>query len=251
MPIHDWTRVDPNDYHHFHGRWIYAIADALNLGILPADYFALAEHVTPPVIPDVLTLEAPDRRNGTPPGGRQGGAGTTGQTLTANPPRVRFSAAGTAKKPRRSQRRISVRHARDRRLVAVIELVSPSNKTKRSETRAFVEKVTRLLRQGVHALVIDPFPPLNRDPIPIHEAIWRSLVRKPELPVLDKPLTLASYAAIADEFRTFVEAVGVGDTLPEMPLFLEDDLYINVPLESAYQSAWQTYPEYLREQIER
>lgn len=35
MPMHDWTRVDANAYHHFHGRWIYAVSDALNAGGLP------------------------------------------------------------------------------------------------------------------------------------------------------------------------------------------------------------------------
>src|SRR5262249_53921156 len=33
--MHDWTKIDPNDYHHFHGRWIFAITDALNGGLLP------------------------------------------------------------------------------------------------------------------------------------------------------------------------------------------------------------------------
>ena len=35
MPMHDWTRVDPNDYHHFHLAWIAALAHALNTGRLP------------------------------------------------------------------------------------------------------------------------------------------------------------------------------------------------------------------------
>src|SRR5438552_1505412 len=60
MPMHDWTRVDPNDYHDFHGAWIYALRTALNNGLLPAGYFALAEHTTPPIIPDVVTLSLPD-----------------------------------------------------------------------------------------------------------------------------------------------------------------------------------------------
>ncbi len=35
MPMHDWTRVDAGIYHHFHGRWLFALADALHLGGLP------------------------------------------------------------------------------------------------------------------------------------------------------------------------------------------------------------------------
>jgi hypothetical protein len=41
MPMHDWTRVEPTIYHHFHQRWTVAIADALNGGLLPAGYSAL------------------------------------------------------------------------------------------------------------------------------------------------------------------------------------------------------------------
>ena len=60
MPMHDWTRVDPNDYHDFHGAWIFAIRTALNNGLLPKGYFALGEHSTPPFVPDVVTLSIPD-----------------------------------------------------------------------------------------------------------------------------------------------------------------------------------------------
>ena len=35
MPIHDWTRVEPGDFHHFHPGWITDFADALNMGGLP------------------------------------------------------------------------------------------------------------------------------------------------------------------------------------------------------------------------
>ena len=41
MPVHDWSRVGPGIFHHFHGKWIVAISDALNGGLLPEDYYAL------------------------------------------------------------------------------------------------------------------------------------------------------------------------------------------------------------------
>jgi hypothetical protein len=43
MPIHDWTRVDAGIFHGFHHDWITEIARALNRGLLPDDYHALAE----------------------------------------------------------------------------------------------------------------------------------------------------------------------------------------------------------------
>lgn len=43
MPIHDWTRVNAGLFHHFHQRWISAISDTLNAGLLPERYYALTE----------------------------------------------------------------------------------------------------------------------------------------------------------------------------------------------------------------
>ena len=57
MPIHDWTRVEAGIFHHFHHDWITEIARALNHGILPADYYALAEQFAAGFGPDVLTLQ--------------------------------------------------------------------------------------------------------------------------------------------------------------------------------------------------
>ena len=63
MPIHDWTRVGAGIFHHFHHEWISAISRALNAGLLPPDYYALAEQVAGGRGPDVLALETvrPDR----------------------------------------------------------------------------------------------------------------------------------------------------------------------------------------------
>ena len=29
MPIHDWTRLEPGDFHHFHQCWVVAILTTL------------------------------------------------------------------------------------------------------------------------------------------------------------------------------------------------------------------------------
>jgi hypothetical protein len=38
MPIHDWSRVDPNLFHDFHQTWTIAIRNSLNSGLLPKGY---------------------------------------------------------------------------------------------------------------------------------------------------------------------------------------------------------------------
>jgi len=58
MPIHDWTRVDAGIFHDFHHEWISTIKRALNAGVLPPDYYALAEQIAGGLGPDVLTLES-------------------------------------------------------------------------------------------------------------------------------------------------------------------------------------------------
>src|SRR4051794_5922539 len=64
MPVHDWSRVDAGTFHHFHSLWIAEISNALNDGLLPPDYYAMAEQVVGGTIPDVLTLQSVE-----PPGG--------------------------------------------------------------------------------------------------------------------------------------------------------------------------------------
>ncbi len=50
--------------------------------------------------------------------------------------------------------------------------------------------------------------------------------------------------------RAFVEAVAVGDSLKEMPLFLRPGGHVPVALDSTYQSAWEAVPRRWRSVIE-
>jgi hypothetical protein len=65
MPIHDWTRAEAGDFHHFHQTWIPLLAAALNNGGLPPGFIALAEQVAGRTIPDVVTLESRSTRRET------------------------------------------------------------------------------------------------------------------------------------------------------------------------------------------
>ena len=128
-------------------------------------------------------------------------------------------------------------------MVAVIEIVSPGNKASRAEFGAFVKKSSELIRQNVHLLVIDLFPPGPRDPQGIHKAIWDEFTDNDFVLPPDKPLTLAAY--IGGPFpEAFIEPTAVGANLPEMPLFLTPDVYVYTPLEATYQSAWEVVPAF-------
>jgi hypothetical protein len=63
------------------------------------------------------------------------------------------------------------------------------------------------------------------------------------------PLTLASYTA-GRTVTAYIEPIGVGAELPDMPLFLDPEHYVNVPLESTYCAAWEGVPERWRKVIE-
>src|SRR5437773_128802 len=56
MPVHDWSRVEPGIFHDFHHAWIEQIKRTLNSGLLPDEYYALAEQHAAGFGPDVLTL---------------------------------------------------------------------------------------------------------------------------------------------------------------------------------------------------
>jgi hypothetical protein len=163
-------------------------------------------------------------------------------------PRTRLTKRAEADSYLRKANRITVRH-RHGRVIAVIEIISPGNKASQAEFRNLVEKSADLIRQGIHLLVIDLFPPGKRDPKGIHKAIWDQFSDEDlDLPA-DKPLTLASYDA-GPEYVAWVEFVGVGDPLPDMPLFLRPEVYVPAPLESTYQSAWRAFPTALKGLLE-
>ena len=244
MPMHDWKRADPNDFHDFHGAWIYAIRTALNTGLLPPGYFALAEHVTPPIIPDVVTLTLP---NDLPQKLPYQAKSDSGGVAVAEAPASIVATASGKKVLRATPRRVVVQHARNRQIVAVIEIVSPSNKSSKNEFAKFVGKTVQLLEQGIHVVLIDPFPPTLRDPKGIHAAVWKDLTGKAFTPPDGKPLTVASYVALGDNtFTAYVEPLQVGDRLPDTQLFIASEYRVVTPLEETYQTAWQGYPSQLR-----
>jgi Protein of unknown function (DUF4058) len=239
MPVHDWTRVNAGIFHDFHQGWIEELKRTLNRGLLPPEYYALAEQIGGGLGPDVLTLQLPT--NGARPPEPSGG----GIALAAVPPKVWFRARTEVDQYAEKANAIAIRHASDHRVVAMVEIVSPGNKSNRHGLRAFVEKAVELLRAGVHLLIVDLFPPGPRDPQGIHKAIWDEYNESNFALPPGKPLTLAAYIG-GPSPEAFVEPTAVGAILPPMPLFLLPDEYVPVPLEATYQAAWEAVPTFWR-----
>jgi hypothetical protein len=240
MPMHDWTRVVAGLFHDFHAAWIAELRKALNRGLLPSGYYALAEQAAGRFGPDVLTLE--EKGSGDPPGPDDGG----GLAVEVAPPRVAMTATSATSAAARRRKRLTIRHTTGERVVAHIEIVSPGNKNNGNGIRAFVRKAAAVLDAGVHLLVIDPFPPGKRDPQGIHGKIWGAVgdddFRLPPA----KPLTLVSYTG-GPVKTAYIEPFAVGQTLLDMPLFLTTDRYVNVPLEATYLEAWEGTPKQVRD----
>ncbi len=244
MPVHDWTRVEAGIFHDFHTAWIPELRKTLNRGVLPEGFYALAEQHAGESIADVLALHAgPDPGTTATPFPTVEG----GTLLALAPPRVRRRHVIDTNLLTR-QRSLAIRHASGHRLIALIEIVSPANKDRPGRVSDFAEKARSMLEHGVSLLLIDLFPPGRHDPDGMHGAIRRALEgsdRPYELPP-GEPVTLASYVPWP-QVEAFIEHAAVGSALPEMPLFLGREHYVNVPLEPTYGEAWDGMPAYWRE----
>src|SRR6516164_3723151 len=153
MPIHDWTRVSAGTFHDFHQGWTIEIRNRLNSGVLPNGYYAMADQ----------------RVMGPEPKG--------GLIVAESPPCIQRAARvekETALYARKANR-IAIHHELGR-VVAMIEVVSPGNKDSKHAVASFIAKAVDFIRNGIHFLVIDLFPPGPRDPQGMAQAIWDELV---------------------------------------------------------------------------
>jgi hypothetical protein len=242
MPVHDWTRVDAGTFHAFHLAWIAQLQTALNGGLLPSGYYALAEQHAGDAIPDVLTLHGSPAHEAPVPS-----TGVT--TVTQTRPRVQHRLVAR-RSPKGKRRTIAVRHVSGHRIVALVEIASPANKDRRRSVAAFVNKAIAALEFGIHSTLVDLLPPGRHDANGLHGAIWGRLdPDEPyELPGRT-PLTLAAYAAAVPP-RAYIDHLAVGDALPSTALFLTGDRYISLPLEATYIAAYASMPAFWQDVIE-
>jgi len=235
MPVHDWSRVAPGIFHNFHHGWTCAITNTLNTGGLPDEYCALIEPTKRGSGPEAISRYTPSKLSDN----------HRGVAISDTHPRARFKVSAEVNVYAAIADRIAI-HRPLGEVIAIIEIVSPGNKSGRHALRSFVEKARAALDQGIHVLVVDLFPPGPRDPQGIHKAIWDEVADEPfELPK-DKPLTVAAY--MGGLLKTaYVEPFAVADPVPEMPIFLSTEMYVPAPLEVTYQATWSASPPPVKE----
>jgi hypothetical protein len=244
MPVHDWAGIADGTFHALHTFWVAGLAGRLNAGLLPAGYEAMPEQVVSDLHPDVLTLHRPA-------GPRPSADG--GLLLADTPPQTRLRIRpDPTRRPQVRRRRtstIAVRHGAGRRLVAILEIVSPSNKDRGPHVRRLANKIVTCIEAQVNVLLVDILPRRRHDPIGIHGAVWGAYDTVPFLPP-PEPLLMTSYIGTAGDPEAFLSPCDVGQPLPPMPLFLTAERYVTVPLELTYTDAFGCLGASFREEIE-
>lgn len=121
-------------------------------------------------------------------------------------------------------------------LVGVIELVSPSNKDRTGERRAFAAKTAAYLQQGVCVVVIDIVTSKHFN---LHNDIVQLLGAPTEAALsAEQVIYAASYRpTLRDDsprIDLWREPLTIGEALPTMPLRLTGDLFVPLRLEATY-----------------
>lgn len=181
---------------------------------------------------DIGTIDArPARADGHP---HAGGGGTA--VLTAHAPTV--NEATELDEPDEVGVRV---YGADGELVAAVELVSRRNKDRPDSRRDFAEKVAALVRRGVCVSVVDVVsdrrfnlyadaldllghtdPSIGDPAPPMYAATCRAVGRRPDR-----------------RFQAWARPLRLGQPLPTIPLWLTEDLSIDLNLESSYEDAYQ------------
>ena len=258
MPLHDWTRVTAGTFHDFHSAWITFLRQSLNGGLLPPDYYAMGEQVAGSIHPDVLTLREADAITAETADFDQShddplapGGGTAVLSIEAAPPRVALTQRlDELADAARRQRRVVIRHTPGDDIVAIIEIVSPSNRHNAANVASLVDKITGAVRDGVHAVLIDLFPADRLAPAGVHSLIWSSLGGGGYTPPTGRDRIGVSYEA-ADFAEAYVQPLALDDPLPPLPLFLKPGHYVPLPLAETYDQAYEGFPRRFKRSIEQ
>lgn len=203
----------------FHARFLTYLCDAL-LDRLPARYEAsIDEQFRLVEVPDEVQVVEPDVAvllAGEPTGGRGVGGGEA--ALAVLEP---VTLPVTMRLPHRKERRIEVRRLPERSLVAVVEVLSPTNKGRHLDD--YAAKRLAVLEQDVHLVELD-------------------LLRAGHRPPMDAPLPPGDYFAfVARAGRRpdcDVYAWSVRRVLPPIPIPLRaPDPDVTLDLAAVYDTA--------------
>jgi hypothetical protein len=232
MPLRDHFRSPVNNTHSWdevHGGWPMEIVRNLTT-ILPAGFRAAPQvHLGSSFEVDVASYELDSRDpEALPDSGNAATQAALSPTLTVE-----------AELADQDQYEVRIYDTeRGRQLVAAIEIVSPANKDRPNTREVFVGKAAALLQQGVCVSLVDL--------VTVRQAnLYAEL-----LTLLDRsdpalaPTPPSLYAVTlrtrkAPKHRTLLDAwfypMTLGQPLPTLPIWLNEELRVMLPLEPSYQ----------------
>jgi hypothetical protein len=234
MPLLDHFHPPLSKQRHwdsFHGAWAEAIARHLNEDLLPPRYVAEARvKIGTRVEIDVATLEEANSL--------AAASSDEGGIAVWAPPQPTVSVpldfAGLDI--------IEIHIINDEEgptVVSAIELVSPANKDRPANRRAFAVKCASYLQDGVSVMIVDVVTERRGN---LHAELLDLLKLNLKTPTLaHDDLYATAYRPLIRPDQTrlefWIEALALGATLPTLPLWLSADLVLPLNLEQAYLAA--------------
>ena len=231
MPLRDHFHTTSTllNWEALHGFWPATIVARLN-AIMPDEYFAQPRiRLGTSMKIDVGALEresgdqTPTPRNGT------GGVALAAWAPPA--PTVLLD----AELPEPDEYEVNIYTKDEYRLVAAIELVSPSNKDRPENRRTFVNKCEALLKKDVCVTIVDPVTDRTGN-------LFGELLDE-----LDAPRTAVSRSGIYAvtcrgrrngprwRLESWEHELAVGAVLPTLPIWVSPDLMFPLELEATYE----------------
>lgn len=237
MALRDHFRSPLDDVHSWdelHGMWPAVIVQKL-LEVLPEPYFAApGVHLGTLYEVDVATYREPV------PETDRGGNGAGSVALYA-PPQPTLTL-----EPRLPQQDVyEVRiydSRRHRRLVAAIEIISPSNKDRPASRSTFVAKVATLLKHGICVSLVDVVSTCDAN-------LYAELMNfvQGDDPAVGKPPPPMYAVTVRTRFEgdrrlmdTWYHPLTIGQPLPQLPIWLKPEWAISLDLEATYEATCRT-----------
>lgn len=235
MPLLDHFHPPLEDERHwegFHSMWANCLTITLNERLLPDGYFAEPHvHAGAAIEVDAAVWDY------------HGGLPLTTEGTTATLPARTWAPPGpTLTMPMEFIDTFEVQVYSPKgamKLVAVIEIVSPSNKDRPDTRRAFAVKCASLLNQGIGLLVVDI---VTKRLANLHDDIVRLLPKGESHLFPGSPeLYTAAYRPVrtktVEQAQVWLSPLAVGGALPAMPLWLSDGPCLRIDLEETYTDA--------------
>jgi len=231
MPLreHFHTNSTVLKWEALHGFWPAAIVARLN-SIMPREYIAQPRvRLGTAMEIDVGALERESRDLSAGKIESEGGVAVTAWAPAA--PAILLD----AEFPEPDEYEVNIYSQDEFRLVAAIELVSPSNKDRSENRRTLVNKCESLLKRDVCVTIVDPVTSRTAN-------VYGELLDE-----LGAPQTAVSrsviYAATCRGLRnglhwrleSWEHNLTIGSALPTLPIWLSPDLMVPLELEATYE----------------